>query len=244
MANLKDNSRVYGSLTVDRALIAGAGNGFQNIVIFTSGSSVTYTFPAALQVLGTNFKVTCIGGGGAGGGCAAAAGRSGGGGGSGAVIILYLKVTSFSFIYTVGAAGAAGAAAAAGGAGGGTGITYSGGSCTAGGGLGGGVAEAVTSAAGGDITISTSTPPINSLSFVGTPGNYSGLRGTSTPTSGDGGSTPLGFGQGGLNGSWNNSGTDPRTGKGYGAGGAGAFSTSSVSAAGSAGAPGVIILEY
>ena len=244
MANLKNNSRVYGSLTVDRALIASAGSGFQNRVVFTSGSAVTYTFPDALRVIGANFKVTLIGGGGAGGGCAAVASRCGGGGGSGAVIIAYYKVSTFSFVYSVGAAGVPGAAAAAGGAGGSTTITGYFGTVTAGGGAGGGTAEGVSSAIGGTVTLPTNPAPTSSLSFVGTPGNYSGLKSTVHPVNGSGGSTPLGFGQGGLNGSWGGGVTDPRIGTGNGAGGAGAFSTTASSAAGSAGSAGVIILEY
>jgi hypothetical protein len=241
MANLKDNSRVYGSLTVDKALIAGAGGGFQNRVVFTSGSSVTYTFPAALQVPGANFKVTLIGGGGSGGGCAAAAGRSGGGGGSGAVVIAYYKVLAFSFIYTVGAGGG-GVTNAVGNNGFDTFITYAGGACVAGGGAGGGVAESVTTAAGGTATLPTNS--INTISFAGNPGGTSGVRATSGPVNGEGGSTPLGFGQGGINGKWDGAGTDPKIGTGYGAGGGGAFSITASTGAGSAGAPGVLILEY
>lgn len=243
MANLKNNSRVYGSLTVDRALIAGAGTGFQNRVVFTSGSSVTYTFPAALQVLGAIFKITLIGGGAAGGGCAAAVGRSGGGGGSGAVVIAYYRVLAFSFVYTVGIGGT-GVSNAVGGIGGSTFITYAGEVCSAEGGAGGGVAESVTTAAGGTVTLPTNPGPTSSLSFAGTPGGTSGVRATSGPVNGEGGSTPLGFGQGGINGRWDGAATDPRIGTGYGAGGGGAYSFTASAGTGSAGAPGVIILEY
>ena len=244
MANLKDNSRVYGSLTVDRALIASAGGGFQNRVVFTSGSSVTYTFPPALQVIGANFKVTLIGGGGSGGGAGAAAGRCGGGGGSGAVIIAYYKVSTFSFVYTVGAAGAGTATGAVGNNGTLTNILYAGGFAIANPGSGASAAESVGIATGGAVFISTSPAPTSSLSFVGNSGGSSGIKSTSNPANGLGGSTPLGFGQGGLSGSWGGSGTDPRIATGYGAGGAGGFSTSSIATAGSAGSPGVIILEY
>ena len=41
MAKLLDKTRVYGSLSVDNAIIGNTG--FQNMVLFTTGTSVVYT---------------------------------------------------------------------------------------------------------------------------------------------------------------------------------------------------------
>ena len=100
MAKLISGTRVYGSATVDGALIAGAGAGCMNLVAFTTGTSVSYTLPSALQYAGAKFKATIIGAGGSGGGTAATAGQMGGGGGSAAVVVAYITVVSSVYTLT------------------------------------------------------------------------------------------------------------------------------------------------
>jgi hypothetical protein len=244
MANLKNGSRVYGNLTVDNAVIAGAGAGFQNMVLFTTGTNTPYEFPAALQVPGAKFKITIIAGGGGGGGCAKTTNHQGGGGGSGAVCIAHITVVSevYTFAYTVGAAGAAGAATVSGtgGTGGTTNVIYNGTTYQSTGGTGGPPGgTAATGGAGGTATNGT-------LNFTGNPGNPGGtVVSASLVQACIGGLTPFGYGSTGGWGLGQGGGT-PSAAVMYGAGGCGGRMGNAAGAAvtGGAGGAGVIILEY
>jgi hypothetical protein len=245
MAYLKDGSRVYGNLTVDTAVIAGAGAGFQNMVLFTTGTNTTYEFPAALQVPGAKFKVTMIGGGGGGGGCAKVANYQGAGGGSGGVTINYFTVVSgvYTFTYSVGAAGAAGAATTSGtgGTAGTTTLRYNNLYYESSGGWGGGPGAAAFSPGGSGGAASTGT-----LNFAGNPGQNGGrVVSASLVQACYGGLTPLGFGGPGGWGTGQGGGT-PTAGVMYGAGGTGGRMGTGAGAAvtGGAGGAGLIILEY
>jgi len=220
MANLY-NTRVYGSIIVDTAITSGCG--FQNMVVLTTGSSATYNFPSVLQdAAGAKFKVTIIGGGGGGSG-SGSGGIAASCGGSGAVVIAIITIIAGinSFTYNVGAGGAAGlfignppTTARDGGA---SSILYNGINYTAGGGVGG---------YGGNVTNGNGV-----LNIPGGAGAYGG--GYTTTYFGDsrGGSTPLGFGSGGV---------PLAQATGYGSGGSGAIAQAS----GIDGQPGLIILEY
>jgi hypothetical protein len=233
MANLY-NTRVYGSIIIDTAITSGCG--FQNMVVLTTGTSATYTFPTVLQVPGAKFKVTIVGGGG--GGAGSSSGNSSSGG-SGALVIAIpvIIVGLYSFTYTIGAGGSAGASTpSAGGNGGDSSIIYNGINYVAGGGYGGNIInQADPGGQGGSATLGNGI-----LNLTGNPGVQAGTPSTTNYPIVRGGYTPLGLGSGG--------GIPRSTGAGiagsnYGAGG-GAGIVRSVNAAGAAGQPGVIILEY
>jgi hypothetical protein len=233
MANLY-NTRVYGSITIDTAITSGCG--FQNMVVLTTGTSATYTFPSVLQVPGAKFKVTIVGGGG--GGAGSSSGNSSSGG-SGALVIAIpvIIVGLYSFTYTIGAGGSAGASTpSAGGNGGDSSIIYNGISYVAGGGKGGNIInQADPGGQGGSATFGNGI-----LNLTGNPGVQAGTPSTTNYPIVRGGYTPLGLGSGG--GIPRSTGTG-LAGSNYGAGG-GAGIVRSVNAAGAAGQPGVIILEY
>ena len=247
MAKLISGTRIYGSATVDGALIAGAGSGFMNLVGFTTGTSVTYTLPSTLQYAGAKFKVTIIGAGGSGGGTAVTAGQMGGGGGSAAVVIAYITVVSglYTLTYTVAATTAAGTAGAAGLAGAPSSVIYNSVTYSAGGGLGGTLAtSSIAGGAGG-----TPSPALfatsNAVGYYGFPGGAGGVMAATTNVFGGGGHTPLGWGQGGVMPE-TAIGQAGQPGTGYGAGGSGARNGTGAATtrAGGTGAPGLIIIEY
>jgi hypothetical protein len=233
MANLY-NTRVYGSIIVDTAITAGCG--FQNMVLLTSGTGATYDFPSVLQVPGAKFKVTIIGGGGGGAGSSSGYSSSGG---SGAVVIAIpiIFFSLYSFTYTIGAAGTTGAITpTAGGNGGDTTVTYNGVTYTAGGGKGGNIINQADP--GGQGGSASSGNGIFNIS--GNPGIQAGTPSTTNAPIVRGGHTPLGFGFGGGIPISNGTGV---SGSNYGAGG-GAGIVRSGSSTGSAGQPGLIIIEY
>ena len=246
MAKLISGTRVYGSATVDGALIAGAGSGFMNLIGFTTGTSVTYSLPSALQYNGAKFKVTIIGAGGSGGGTAATAGQMGGGGGSAAVVIAYITVVNSLYILTYSVAGttAAGAAGAAGNAGGTSSIIYNSVTYSASGGLGGTLATSVLAGGAGGTPSPALFALVNAVGYYGFPGGAGGVMAATTNVFGGGGHTPLGWGQGGVM-PVTAAGAAGENGQGYGAGGSGARNgTGATARAGGLGAPGLIIIEY
>jgi len=246
MAKLISGTRVYGSATVDGALIAGAGSGFMNLVAFTTGSSVTYTLPAALQYAGAKFKATIIGAGGSGGGTAATAGQMGGGGGSSSVVVAYITVVSsvYTLTYTVAGTTAAGTAGAAGAAGAPSSIVYNSVTYSAGGGLGGTLATSVLAGGAGGTASPSLFGTANVMGLTGYPGGAGGVMAATTNVAGIGANTPLGFGQGGVMPE-TAAGQAGQPGTGYGAGGSGARNgTGATTRAGGTGAPGLIIIEY
>jgi hypothetical protein len=232
MAKLKDGSRVYGALSVDNAIIGNAG--FQNMVVFTTGTAATFNLPASVQVPGAKFKVTIIGGGAGGATTAATAGTTGSGGGSGAVIVIILQVVAgtYTFTYTVGAAGASN------GAGGLSSVIYNGITYTAGAGA--------VAGTGGTVTNVTNGTTPNAIGLVGFTGAPAGSNSTLQNGMGHGGDTPLGYGKGGRHGViGGTAGGVGANATGYGAGGGGGKNGSSATArAGGTGAPGLIILQY
>jgi len=246
MAKLISGTRVYGSATVDGALIAGAGSGFMNLVAFTTGTSVTYTLPSVLQYAGAKFKATIIGAGGSGGGTAATAGQMGGGGGSAAVVVAYITVVSsvYTLTYTVAGTTAAGAAGAAGVAGSPSSIVYNSVTYSAGGGLGGTLATSVLAGGAGGTPSPSAFGTTNVMGLTGYPGNAGGVMAATTNITGIGAHTPLGWGQGGVMPE-TAAGQAGQPGTGYGAGGSGARNgTGATARAGGTGAPGLIIIEY
>lgn len=248
MANLKDGSRVYGSLIVDNAVVAGAGAGYQNMVLFTTGTSAVYNFPTALRVPGAKFKLTIIGGGGGGSGTVSQTGllaalSCGGGGGSGAVCIAVVTVVSgfYSFGYTVGTGGTAGAAGGAGGGGNNSFVFYNNTTFLA---LGGTNGLPIT--IGGGTGAPGGTASGGTLNLPGNPGRCASVvlnvGGNANPPFG--GTTPLGYGRYGTSIGAAASGAG-NAGLGYGSGGGGGKNNNGTAAvAGGAGAPGIIILEY
>jgi len=247
MAKLLGGSRVYGSLTVDGAIIAGVGGGgFQNMVVFTTGTSATYTFPTALQTPGARFKVTVIGGGGQGGGTSTTAGMTGSGGGSGGLIAVILTVVSgqYTLTYTVGAGGSGAGTNTTGTAGGASSITYNSLTYTAGGGDGGATATAVNAGFGGLVSGQITSTTTNALVLQGGSSSSSGTSQALYAPLSKGGDTPLGYGFGGpMPGV--STGANGQTATGYGAGGSGARNgTGTTAYAGGAGTGGIIIFEY
>jgi hypothetical protein len=247
MAKLISGTRVYGSATVDGALIAGAGSGFMNLVGFTTGTSVSYTLPSALQYAGAKFKVTIIGAGGSGGGTAVTAGQMGGGGGSAAVVIAYITVVSsvYTLTYSVAGTTAAGAAGAAGNAGGTSSIIYNSVTYSASGGLGGTLATSVLAGGQGGTPSPSAFATTNAFGIIGNPGHAGGVMAATTNVAGIGANTPLGWGQGGVMPE-TAAGQAGQPGTGYGAGGSGARNGTGAATtrAGGTGAPGLIIIEY
>jgi hypothetical protein len=220
-----------------------------NIVVFTTGTSASWTVPTALRyTAATSFngvagqwKVTLVGGGGAGGGTSTVAGQVGNGGGSsGLVISYYAYVTGQNTMtYTIGAGGTAGAAGAAGNAGAATTTIYNSVTYSAGGGSGGATHATVNGGGAGG----TSSAAVGGQ-WSGNKGDTGGTNSATLALVGSGGATPLGFGWGGQN-AGTAAGSAGITGQGYGAGGSGARNGSgTTSLAGGAGAAGILIIEY
>jgi hypothetical protein len=247
MAKLNSGTRVYGSFQTDAAIISPAGAGFMNLVAFTSGTSVSYSLPSALQYAGAKFKVTIIGAGGSGGGTAITAGQMGGGGGSGAVVIAYITVVAsvYTLTYTVAGTTAAGAAGAAGNAGSASSVIYNSVTYSAGGGLGGTLATSVLAGGAGGTPSPSAFGTTNVMGLTGYPGHAGGVQAATTNVAGIGANTPLGWGQGGVMPE-TAAGQAGQPGTGYGSGGSGARNGTGAATtrAGGTGAPGLIIIEY
>jgi len=183
------SSTIYGLLSVAGNLLAGgvAPTGLKtiNLVVYTSGTSLTYT-PT------TNTRgvfVICTGGGGGGGGAdtnASVGAGGGGGGGAGGTTMAFLNATELgaNAVYSVGGGGTAGSTSGGGGGTGGT-TTFNpagtGATLTANGGTGGTgtallTADAVDAGGGGG---AASNGTINFSGSTG--GDAFGVR----PTSGN-----------------------------------------------------------
>ena len=236
---LLGSSNTFTGLQTAGTLVATAGQGFSNMVVLTTGTSASWSLPAALQVTGAKFKVTCVGGGGGGGGSSTTAGQVGGGGASGGVgtkIFTYVAGQN-TMTYSVGAAGIASATNAAGGTGGASNVIYNSVTYIASGGVGGPSSTAAAGAAGGACTGWD----------LNLPGNYGTPSGTMASTNnlvGNGASTPLGYGSGGQE-VFTSAGGNGLTGQGYGSGGSGGKSgTGTTARTGAAGGGGLIIIEY
>jgi hypothetical protein len=215
------------------------GYGFSNLVVETSGTSATWTVPTAIQIPGTPFKVTVIGGGGQGGGSNTTAGQIGAGGGSGGVNVIYLAYVSgqTTATYTVGPGGSGAAGNAAGNGGTASTFIYNSVTYTAGAGSGGTIYSTGTGGTGGTVSGGT-------LNLAGNPGGAGGTMAATSNYEGDGGDTPLGWGQGGKMPN-TAAGAVGSVGTGYGAGGSGGRSgTGTTARAGGAGAGGIILIEY
>ena len=246
MVKLSDNSRVYGSLFVDRTVVAGAG-ALQSISVLTS-SSGTFTIPTAAQSPGVILKCTIVGAGGGGGGTAASTAAQGSGGGSGSIIIAYISVIAglYSFTYTVGTAGTAGTGGAsptAGGDGASSSIVYNGVTYLAYGGLGGSISSVQTPGLGGTPSIAVEIQNRTVL-YNGYTGGIGGAQAAANFRYPKGADTPLFLGRGGIMPS-TAAGANGLNGQGYGSGGGGGMNgTTATARNGGAGASGVIIVEY
>jgi hypothetical protein len=242
MSKLIGGSRIFGSLTANNSIIAGAGAGagFQNMVVLNTGASSTYTLPSVIQYAGAKFKVTLVGSGGNGGTSTTTSGSCGSGGGSGAVLVVILTVVSGLYSLT-------NITVAAGGSGFDTdfdynSITYIAGSGSSGityasGGVEGGV--------GGTFSgITMTNGLVNGLGINGSAGHGGNLCIAASQSFPNGGSAPLGWGQGGVLPGVA-AGADGVAGTGYGSGGSGGCSGSGTTArTGGSGAPGIMIIEY
>ena len=219
-------------------LTATAGAGFQNMVVQITGTSASYSLPAAVQVTGAKLKVTIVGGGGQGGGTTTTAGLVGGGGGGGGAIVVFLTYVAGqnTLTYTVGPGGSGAGTNAAGTAGTASSIIYNGVTYTAGGGGGGPTATTTGSGTGGTATGGT-------LNIVGQIGGAGGTSAATANMMGNGGNAGLGLGYGAPMPSA--TGTGNAAASGYGGGGSGGFNGATATArAGGAGAAGVVIIEY
>jgi hypothetical protein len=205
-----------GAITI--AASGGGGGGFSSWQVFTSNG--TFTVPAGI----TKVKVTVTGGGGGGGGNGGSAGYVGGGGGGGTAIEIISGLTPGGTVaVTVGVGGTAGSST--GGTSGGTGGTSSFGAyCSATGGAGG---------SGNGAPAPIGTGGIGSGGDLNIRGGYGGAFGISI----------------GGNSFFGGVGNSPFTGgsvagAAYGGGAGGAYSPGCCGANGSAGAAGVVIVEY
>jgi hypothetical protein len=219
-------------------LTATAGAGFQNMVVQITGTSASYSLPAAVQVTGAKLKVTIVGGGGQGGGTTTTAGLVGGGGGGGGTIVVFLTYLAAqnTLTYTVGPGGSGAGTNTAGTAGTASSIIYNSVTYTAGGGGGGPTATTTGSGTGGTATGGT-------LNIVGQIGGAGGTSAATANMMGYGGNAGLGFGYGAPLPSA--TGTGNAAASGYGGGGSGGFNGATATArAGGAGAAGVVIIEY
>lgn len=215
------------------------GLGFTNVTTYTSGTS--WTVPTVMREVGAKWKVTIIGGGGGSGACSANPGDVGGGGGSGGVVVGYFAYVSGqnTMTYSIGAAGTAGVNAGAnGGAGGNTTVTYNGVTWTAAGGGGGVNATTGSGGAGGAGGAATG----GSFGLVGGRGENGGTMAATSNYQGNGGSTPLGFGFGGVMPA--STSAVGLTGSLYGAGASGGKSGTGSARNGAVGIQGILIVEY
>jgi hypothetical protein len=243
MSKLIGGSRVYGSLTLNNSIIAaaGAGAGFQNMIVFNTGTTIaSYPLPTVIQYPGAKFKVTIVGAGGNGGASIATIGSCGSGGGSGAVLVVILTVVSGLYSLTsisVPYAGSSGS----------TSFIYNGITYTAGGGSNGTTyaAGGVEGGVGGTFSgITMSNGLVNGLGINGSAGKGGNLAVAASQSFNGGANTPLGFGQGGVLSGVPTGGAG-QPGSGYGSGGSGGCSGSVASGfSGGDGARGVMIIEY
>ena len=236
----ESQSNTFTGLQTMGTLVATAGQGFSNMVVYTTGTSATWTLPAALQVTGAKWSVTACGGGGGGGGSNTTAGMTGGGGasaGCGKKIFTYIAAQN-SATYSIGALGSAGATNAAGGTGGATTFIYNSVTYTASGGVGGpSGGTAAAGAAGGAV----SGWDLNIPGQAGTP---SGTMASTNNLQGYGGNTPFGLGFGGQE-PFTAAGAVGIAGTGYGSGGSGGKSgTGTTARTGGAGTAGIIEIDY
>lgn len=217
-------------------LTATAGAGFQNMVVQITGTSASYSLPAAVQVLGAKLKVTIVGGGGQGGGTTTTAGQEGGGGGGGATVVVFLDYVSGqnTLTYTVGPGGSGAGTNAAGTAGTASSIIYNGITYTANGGGGGPTAATTGSGVGGAASGGT-------LNISGQNGGAGGTAAATNSVIGSGGDSSFGFGAQAPSAT----GTGTAATSGFGGGGSGGHNSATATArAGGAGAAGVVIIEY
>lgn len=220
-----------------QSVAGGSGAGFQNVVVYTTGTAATWTLPAALQVSGAKFKVTVVGGGGQGGGTSTTSGQTGGGGGAGGTAVKWLTFVAgqTTATYTVGAAGSGAGTNAKGNDG--TASTFAYNSVTYTGGLGTGGSANADGGAGGSGTN-------GDINITGQTGANGGVMAATSNYIGNGGCTGLGLGFGGQM-PVTAAGNTGNAGVGYGAGGSGGRTGTGVTArAGGAGTGGIIIIEY
>ena len=222
----------------------GPTNAIPNIVVFTTTGTSTWTVPTGVF----RCKVTCVGAGGSGG--YGTAYNMGGGGGGGAVCIkIYNDLTPGQTATVVVGTGGAGTTSVGGtnngsNNGGQSSFTYSGSKAEANGGIGGianGTGKSSTTTAfggeayGGSINIKGGTGSPGFNGFTTLPGGMHGV--------GTGGNSGLGYGQGGVNRTYNlNDAIIGAPGTGYGAGGAGGYGSGTT--AGGDGTNGIVIIEY
>jgi hypothetical protein len=230
------NANGISASLVSSTTITGTGAGYQNMVVQITGTSASYSLPAALQVGGARFKVTLVGGGGQGGGTAATAGQEGGGGGGGATIVVFLSYASGqnTLTYTVGPGGSGAGTNAAGTAGTASSIIYNSVTYTANGGGGGPTAATTGSGVGGAASGGT-------LNISGQNGGAGGTEAATNSVIGSGGDSSFGFGAQAPSAT----GTGTAATSGFGGGGSGGHNSATATArAGGAGAAGVVIIEY
>lgn len=221
------SSPTFAALTLTNPYIAGAG-GLHSFQVFTSGTSATYTKPSNV----TSILVEVVGGGGGSGGVtggSSGAVSASGGGGGGGYARLFVANAASTYTYTVGAGGTAGTSGNNAGGNGGT-TTFSAASLQATGGSGGqgDISHLVTANAN---TTAAAAGGVGSNGNINVNGSYSTpsavLSGSVLQS--NGGSSHLGGGAyGGIGGN-------------YGGGAGGNFATTT-SAAGFAGASGLIIV--
>lgn len=241
MSKLIGGSKIYGSLTANGTIIAaaGAGAGFQNMIVLNTGTITSYPLPTVIQYPGAKFKVTIIGAGGSGGASTTTVGSCGSGGGSSAVLIVILTVVSG--VYTLNNI----AVSAVGGSG--TFFDYNGITYQALSGSDGSTytTNGVDGGAGGTFTgITMASGLVNGLGITGAAGKGGNLCIAASQSFNNGGNTPLGWGQGGVLSGVAAGGVGV-AGTGYGSGGSGGCSGSGTTArTGGAGAPGIMIIEY
>lgn len=237
MAKLLDKTRVYGSLSVDKAIIGNTG--FQNMIIFTTGTAVTFTLPPSLQIHGAKFKLTIIGGGAGSTTTAATLGLVGAGAGAGSVGTIILSVISglYTITYTVGAPPAVGVNGNL------SSVSYNAITYSAGGGNTGGP--------GGSFTGITNGTTLNAFAMPGFSGASSGTNASNNNAVGNGGDTPLGYGKGGRtadggSSGYSGGGSIGLMGTGYGSGASGPRNGSIATgqSGNSSALGGLIILQY
>lgn len=198
MAKLANTT--FNSMTVYGTMIPILGGGFGTSGWpLTTGTGLTWYFPAELQVPGAKFRATIIGGGGTGAASTAVAGNRGAPGASGAVVINIFTViyNLYTLTYTVGATATASSITY-------NSLTYTAGAGAAGsGGVASGTAGSVSftgligSTGGGQTTVANMPRPIQGGN---TPLGYGIGARDSGVTTGHGGLPPVGYGAGSLGG--------------------------------------------